>query len=142
MAKSQSRYWPSVDDLDGAKEAAHQGAQAAAIVAGVTALFSVLAIFGIRILPGFSPLSLVDASIFAIVAWRIFKMSMVWAVVGLLLFAGERAYAFYYRGAAAMAGIIVGIILLLGFVNGVRGTFAHHSLAMKAETIESNTNQV
>jgi hypothetical protein len=95
MAKSQNRWWPSVDDLEGAKDAAHQAAGAAAFVAGVTTLFSILAIFGIHILPGFSPLSLVDASIFAIAAWRIYKMSRAWAVVGLLLFAGERAYGLY-----------------------------------------------
>ncbi len=142
MAQSQNRWWPSVDDLEGAKEAAHQAAGAAVFVAAITALFSLLVIFDIRILPGFSPSSFVDAALFAIVAWRVYKLSRAWAVVGLLLFAVERAYAFYYRGTTAMAGFVVGIILLLAFVHGVRGTFANHRLTMKAATLEPNTNQV
>src|SRR5438046_10176292 len=77
-------WWPSVETEVEAKGAAHQGAGAAVFVASVTALFSVLAMFDIRILPGFSPLSLVDAGLFAIVAWRIYRMSRAWALVGLL----------------------------------------------------------
>src|SRR6267378_4728350 len=118
MSKAEdtgSTWWPSVSDLEGAKKAAHEGAGAAVFVAAVTTLFSVLAIFDIRILPGFSPWSLVDGGLFAIVAWRIYEMSRAWAVVGLLLFVGERAYAFYARGAAtATTGIVVGVIILLG----------------------------
>jgi hypothetical protein len=129
LEEMSSRWWPSVSDLEGAKKAAHEGAGAAVFVAAVTVLFSVLAIFGIQILPGFSPLSLVDAALFAIVAWRIYKMSRAWSVVGLLLFAAERAYAFYYRGVTVTAGIVVGFILLLAFLNGVRGTFAYLRLS-------------
>ncbi len=112
-----------------AKGAAHQGAGAAVFVASVTALFSVLAIFNIRILPGFSPLSLVDAGLFAIIAWRVYRMSRAWALVGLLGYVGERAYSIYAHGAAATAGWVVGVIILLGFVNGVRGTFAYRKLS-------------
>ncbi len=125
---TDSTWWPSMSNLEGAKKAVHEGAGAAIFVAAVTALFSVLAIFDIRILPGFSPWSLVDAGLFAVVAWRIYKMSRAWAVVGLLLFVGERAYAFYARGVTATTGIVVGVIILLGFVNGVRGTFAYRRL--------------
>jgi len=88
-----SGWWPSVETEVEAKGAAHQGTGAAVFVAGVTALFSVLAMFDIRILPGFSPLSLVDAGLFAIVAWRIYRMSRAWALVGLLGYVSERAYS-------------------------------------------------
>ncbi len=77
-------WWPSVETEVEARGAAHQGAGAAVFVASVTGLFSVLAMFDIRILPGFSPLSLVDAGLFAIMAWRIYRMSRAWALVGLL----------------------------------------------------------
>src|SRR6266480_5450392 len=129
MANTNSAWWwPSVSEKERAKNAAHGGAGAAVFVAAVTGLFSVLAIFDIRILPGFSPWSLVDAGLFAIVAWRIYKMSRAWAVIGLSLFIYERAYAFYARGATATAGIVVGLIILLAFVNAVRGTFAYRTL--------------
>jgi hypothetical protein len=42
-------------------------------------------------------------------------MSRAWAVVGLLLFVAGRAIAFYHSGVTAMAGIIVGLLLLLAF---------------------------
>jgi hypothetical protein len=140
MAKPINRWWPSVDDLEGAKEAAHQGAGAAVFVAVATALVSVLTIVGIRILPFISPYSLVDAGLFAIVAWRIFKLSRAWAVVGLLLFVAERADALRYRSTGA--SLILAIFLVLAFVNGVRGTFAYRKLAMQAESLDPNANQV
>ncbi len=122
-------WWPSVETEAGAKGAAHQGAGAAVIVASITALFSVLAMFDIRILPGFSPLSLVDAGLFAFIAWRIYRMSRAWALVGLLGYVAEHVYSIYLRGSTATAGWFVGVIILLGFISGVRGTFAYHSLS-------------
>ena len=126
-------WWPSVTDKEEAKRTAQQGAGAAVFVTAVTTLLAVLAIFGVqigaRILPGFSALSLIDAGLFAIVAWRIYRMSRAWAVVGLLLYVVERVYAVSVRGSTA--GIVVGVVLLLGFVNGVRGTFAYHHLEKK-----------
>lgn len=125
----RSMWWPPVTYREGAREAARLGGGAAAFVAGVTALFGVLAIFGLQILPGFSTLSLVDAALFSIVAWRTYRMSRAWAVVGLLLFVAGRAFAFYQQGVTAMSGIVVGLFLLLAFLNGVRGTFAYHRLS-------------
>jgi len=124
-----SGWWPSVETEEEAKGAAHQGAGAAVCVASVTALFSVLAMFNIRILPGFSPLSLVDAGLFAFMAWRIYRMSRAWALVGLLGYVSERAYSIYAGGSTATAGWVVGVVILLGFVNGVRGAFAYHRLS-------------
>jgi hypothetical protein len=121
-------WWPSVSDAAGAKKAAHEGAGSAVFIACVTTLFSVLSIFGIQILSGFSPYSLIDAGLFALVAWRIYKMSRAWAVVGLLLYIYERIYSFYLRGSSGsvgLVGVLVGAMLLLGFVHGIRGTFAY-----------------
>jgi hypothetical protein len=70
---------------------------------------------------------LVDAALFAIAAWRIYRMSRAWALLGLLGFVAERAYNLYARG-LANAGFVVGLVILLGFVNGVRGTYAFHKL--------------
>lgn len=136
-------WWPSVETEASAKGTAHQGAGAAVFCAGVTALFSILAMFDIRILPGFSPLSLVDAGLFGFIAWRIYRMSRAWALVGLLGYVAERAYSIYLHGSTAGAGLIVGVIILLGFVNGVRGTFAYHSLHARGEAVSgANEGQV
>lgn len=119
-------WWPSIETELEAKGAARQGAGAAGFLAGVTTLSSILAIFDIRVLPGSSPLSLLDAGLFAIVAWRIYRMSRAWALVGLLLYVYELAYSVYLHGTKVTASLFVGAILLVGFVNGVRGTFAYH----------------
>jgi hypothetical protein len=129
-------WWPPVTYREGAKQAAREGAGAAVFVAWVTALFGVLSIFGIQILPDFSTLSLVDAALFSIVAWRTYKMPRAWAVVGLLLLVAGRAIAFYHSGVTAMAGIIVGLLLVLAFLNGVRGTFAYHRLSTQPRSTD------
>jgi hypothetical protein len=133
----KSQWGPPVTYREGAKEAARLGAGAAALVAGVTALFGVLAIFGFEILPGFSRISLVDSGLFAIVAWRTYKMSRAWAVVGLVMFVAGRVIAFYLSGVIAMSGIIGGLLLLLLFLNGVRGTFAYHKLSTQPRLSDS-----
>src|SRR5260370_26128070 len=81
----RSIWWPPVSYREGARQAAREGAGAAVFVAGVNALFGVLAIFGLQILPGFSRLSLVDAALFSLVAWQTYRMSKVAAVVRLLM---------------------------------------------------------
>ena len=131
-----STWWPSVSDQKGARKAAHEGAGAAVFIAAVTTLFAVLSIFDIQIIPGFSPFSLVDAGLFAIVAWRIYKMSRAWAVVGLFLHVVERAYSLYLHGITRGAGMVVGAILILGVVNGVRGTFAYSRLSASQQLLE------
>jgi hypothetical protein len=103
-------------------------------VAAITALFSVLAIFGVQILSGFSATALFDAAIFGVVAWRIYRMSRAWAVVGLVGFVAERGYALYAHGFTVGAGIIVGVVILFAFINGVRGTFAFHKLSTSPPT--------
>lgn len=53
-------------------------------------------------------------------------MSRAWALVGLLLYVYEIAYSFYLHGTQVTASLFLGVIVLVGFVNGVRGTFAYH----------------
>ena len=64
--------WPAVNTLDAAKNTAKQGAIAAAIVAGITALFAILSLFGVELT---SIWALVDAGLFALIAFGIYKMS-------------------------------------------------------------------
>jgi hypothetical protein len=76
----------------------------------------------------FSPWALLDAGLFGIAAWRIYKMSRAWALLGMLGFVAERVYALY-AWRTASAGLIVGVFILFAFINGVRGTFAHYKLS-------------
>jgi hypothetical protein len=115
--------WPDVSDLDGAQKAARQGVVAGLFVTGATTVFVILKLSDVS--------ALVDAALFALIAWRIWKMSRTWAVIGLVLFAAEKAYWIYARGPK---GLMMSVIILLGFVTSVRGTFAYARL----EQVQSN----
>ena len=113
MTTKSNVLWPDVSDLDGAQKAARQGVVAELFVTGATTLFVILKLSDVT--------ALVDAVLFALIAWRIWKMFRVWVVIGLVLFAAEKTYWIYVRGPK---GLVMSVIILLGFVTSVRGTFA------------------
>jgi hypothetical protein len=123
---SGSWYWPNVDNLEGAEDACRLAMWCAMLVAGVTTLFAFLALSGIRIVP-INGSALVDAAIFAAVAYGLWRRSRIAAVAGFVLFLIERVYMVIQTGSIFGAGVL-GIVLLIGFLNGMRGAFSYHKL--------------
>jgi hypothetical protein len=123
---SGSWYWPDLSYLEGAKDASRVGMWCALIVSGATALFALLSIFGTSV-AGTSPLALVDAAFFGAIALGIYRFSRFAAVAGFVLFLLERIYSVIQAGTVLGAGVL-GVILLIGFLNGVRRTFAYKKL--------------
>jgi hypothetical protein len=123
---SGSWYWPDVSDQDGAKDAMRLGMWCAIFVAGTTFLFALLSFFGIRLM-GISPSAILDAALFAAVAYGLSKFSRFAAVAGFMLFLLEKIYALMITGNFLGVGAL-GIVILIGFLNGVRGAFAYHKL--------------
>ena len=123
--------WRLIVDKESARKAAMDGFGAAMFVAAVTTLFALLTQFGVKIFPEFSLWNLLDAAIFAFIGWRIRAMSRAWAVLGLLTYLGEVGYGLYAHGPSRF-GILV-VILVIGFVSGVRGTFAFHNYSLAAQ---------
>jgi len=123
------RYWPEIKDLDTARRVAKQGVWAALFVAGVTALFATLAVFG-KSVAGVEPLAFVDVAIFALLAIGIWKMSRVAASVALVLFVLEKIWAF--QDGQRPAGMIMAIVITFIFVNTVRATFCYRRLLTAA----------
>jgi hypothetical protein len=123
---SGSWYWPDVSDLDGAKDATRFGMWCAILVAGVTALFVVLSFFGIRFM-AITPAALLDAALFAAIAYGLSKYSRFAAAAGFALFLVEKIYAVVATGSILGAGVL-GVVILFGFLNGVRGAFAYQKL--------------
>jgi hypothetical protein len=115
--------------MDGAQSAARQGVVAALFVTGATTLFVILKLSSVT--------ALVDAVLFAVIAWRIWKMSRAWALIGLLLFVVEKVYWVYVRGPK---GIVMSVIILLGFITSVRGTFAYARLGQVQSNPVANTS--
>lgn len=118
--------WPPVDTLDTAKSTAKLGAVTAAIVAGVTALFAILSLFGVEFA---SIWALVDAGLFALIAFGIYKMSRMAAVLGLLLYLWGQVSQILVTG---RTNYILFLLFTLYLVHGIRGTFAYHKLKKEA----------
>lgn len=127
MAKrSTSAYWPDVSTIESAKTAARQGMWAAIVVAGFTVVFVLLALGGADGLAGtVDETALIDAAVFALIAFGIYRFSRTAAVLGVVIFVVERIYLWSVIGVKAP---IVAIIITLAFISSIRGTFAYHKL--------------
>jgi len=121
----KNRYWPAINDLATAKKVAKQGVWAAAFVAVVTAVFAILALLG-KPLAGVEGTALVEAAIFAAIAFGIWKMSRVAATAGLVLFVVEKILALQDR--QRPVGVFLAIAITFAFANAVRATFRYHKL--------------
>ena len=119
-------FWPEIYDRDTAQDVARRGAWVALIVAGLTALLALLSLTLQTVIFGIPPAALLDAVIFAVVGWRIFKMSRAWAVAGMVLYLVETAFGLSRGRFGAIA-----VIFLFAFVNAIRGTFAFHRFSQE-----------
>src|SRR5215472_6316111 len=114
-------FWPEIYDRETAQDVARRGAWVAVFVAGLTALLALLSL-GLRIvILGVTPMALLDAVIFAVAGWRIYKMSRAWAVTGMVLYLLEVVYALTQGRFSVLA-----VVFLFAFLNAIRGTFAFH----------------
>ncbi|HEY6843774.1 MAG TPA: hypothetical protein VI391_06365 [Thermoanaerobaculia bacterium] len=115
---ASNAWWPDVSTLDEARKAARQGMWGAIFVAVVTAIVALAADkLGVQA-------SFVDAAIFAVLAGGIAMNSRIAAVATLLLYIAETVYRFTVMGPK---GLPLTVVLMLAFINSVRGTFAYHS---------------
>jgi len=134
--KGMSWIWPDVKDLETAKLANRQGVWAASFVSVVTAVFAALGAAGIQLFEfTFDALALIDACIFGVLAFGIYKMSRIASVAGLGLYIIERADMWINYGPK---NVIIAGLLVLMFINSIRGTFAYHRL--RKGTVEMGGN--
>jgi hypothetical protein len=91
---------------------------AASFSCAVTILVSVFSLFG------FDLFSLLDGAIFGIIAWRIYKLSFSWSIVGLLFFVAERVEGLH-RGLVKVNafGWIFAGALTMCYLNSIRATW-------------------
>jgi hypothetical protein len=122
---SRKWYWPDITDLESAATAGREGAAVAFVVAGITTIFAVLAAFHVANV--LSPWALIDAGVMATLGFFIRRMSRAAAVIALVWFIAARIQGAITHGLAS--NLLLGLILLAGFISGVRGTFAYHRLA-------------
>jgi len=112
--------WPTITNESEAKKAAKSGAYGALFVALCTGILAIIAIATGNTYAGIDGYGLVDAIVFALIAWGTFKYSFPWAVFGLLLYTAE--VFLRLRDDSRQIGFIT-VIVVLSFVASVRGTY-------------------
>jgi hypothetical protein len=115
--------WPRISDKTSARKAIKEGSVACIIIAAIDGAIGVYALAANRTFAGYDALILVDATVFAIVAWRLWKNSRPWSVVALLLMSLEVAEKLHSRPNTFS---IVTVILFVAIFNATRATFALH----------------
>lgn len=112
--------WPAVTNKDEAKSAANRAAGAVLFVTACTGGLAILSLVKGRPYAGIDGDGLVDAGLFGLIAWRLFKYSFPWAIFGLILMAAEVFWML--SNSASHVGIIT-VLIMLALVAGVRGTY-------------------
>ncbi len=115
LERGRKAFWPNVSTLEGAQLAVKYGWVASYLVACITAISALVGWIAIS--------SLFDVGIFLIIGYGIFRNSRIASVIGLVFFAFE-----LLSKMEEGKSIGIGVIILLYFVNGVRGTVAYYRL--------------
>lgn len=113
------KWWPSIESQSNAIDVMHFASFAAGVSAFVTAAISLDAIFEGHPVLGISGWALADAVAFAIVAWRIHRLSLPWSIVGLALFTLEKLFAIAHH--PGMGTVVFAVVFFPYYVNAVRG---------------------
>ena len=118
----QDFFWPSIKDVESAKKAAEQGFMGAILYL----------ILSVGVVLSAQPQKLLDILVVALCGYLAKrKQSRIAAVVGAFMMAPE--VIFSLQG-GNMLRLLTAAILLLLFVNAVRGTFLYHRYAKAAAT--------
>jgi hypothetical protein len=110
--------WPEMESRVSAIQVTRQGVLAAALSCSLTALVSALSV------GGYTLYNFLDALIFAIVAWRIYRLSFSWSIFGFVFFLVERIDG-VMRGTIKinLVGWIIAAAFVMCYVNSIRATW-------------------
>jgi hypothetical protein len=128
VATKRNVFWPDVSTLESAEWAMKQGIWAAVFVALLTGIVASVALLIHKPILGVGGSGLLDAAIFAAVAYGIHKNSRFAAVSGLVIYLLERIYMLKVGGAGGGGATVMVVFLTLAFLSAVRGTFAYRRL--------------
>lgn len=128
--KRQSRWamwiWPDTQDEQTARSIVLRGVWACIAIAVLTTAVALYAIASDQKVSGhYDGWALVDAALFSIIAWRMWKNSRIWSVIGVILMVMEMVDK--VANAAATFNVIT-VLLFLAILHAARGTFALHKI--------------
>lgn len=115
--------WPSFYTTGGATKVARQAVYFAMLLIAATTFIAIVSQ---------TPLLFVDVAVIALLAFGIWKMSKVAAMIALIYYAGSSILVLA-SGDFRLSTVFIRLIGILIFVNGLRATFAYHDLALREE---------
>lgn len=135
MSRSlKSFFWPPVDDLWSAKKACIQASSAAFLIGAVTGTVTYLQLKGAALLDGINGGSFIDAAVFLILSFLIYRGSRI---------AAATAAGLYFYGQILMYQQthrlpVTAVLFTVFLISGIRGAFGWHEMkkGMSAEEIK------
>ena len=127
-------FWPAITDVQSAAKAVRDASMYAYWVAAVTASFSVWAMFYGPVL-GIDGFGIFDAAAMVFIAWRISNFSETWTTIAILYWGGNILYKATTQPELGSVGV-VSILILLGFINGLRGVIGFSKFSRRPEVQE------
>ncbi len=121
-------FWPPILDIDDARKVARQGSVAAAFCSIATAVITYFSTGGRELIPGWSVTAYVDAAVFAVISFGIYRMSRIAAFIGFGVYVWGRIDLYMTMGPESMRNPWLVILFILYFMHSVRATMAYHEL--------------
>lgn len=107
---------------------------AGCISGGITLAVTIVVMLGAK-LPGFDAWSLIDVVLAFALAFGIYRKSRVCAVAMLVYFVASKIFVIVETGQAS--GLLVSLIFIYYYWQGVSGTFAYHRIARQPPAVAS-----
>ncbi|MBA6231866.1 MULTISPECIES: hypothetical protein [unclassified Colwellia] len=133
--KSDNMFWPDVSTIEKAEGVAKGSAGIPLFVGCMTVLVVLYGYFFSPIL-GITLWALIDASIFGLIAYGMFRINRVVSVIGLAFYIWSQVDMLTTQGAGF--GVLA-VFFMIYWVNGIRGAFKYHKLKKQASSIEQAT---
>lgn len=121
-SKKNSFWLPTITDLKSAQDAARQGTAVCVLIIIFSLVIVAISTATVGGTPSQGFIAMMIA--YGLIAFLIYRMSRVAAILGLMIYLGERLVLLAKYG---MSGnFILTIFFIFAFINSIRGTFAYH----------------
>jgi hypothetical protein len=114
------KWFPSITNPQNAAQAMHNGACIAGLCAAIRIAINVAAIYAQHPIMGVSGWGLIDGVLLAVAAWRVYRLSLPWAIAGLVLYILGRIVTMVNHPQTIFR-VVFTVMVLPYFWNAVRG---------------------
>lgn len=127
-------FWPEVNTADSALTAIRLGIYSCILL---TYIYAGRILIGLLSGARIDPLGYLDPVLFALLAFGLYRKSRTAAVLGILIFLASVIYSWVNVGLTCIS-MAIEILLAIGLLNGIRGTYAINRLDQPLKTRSPN----